>query len=81
MDEQPSDLLFIQRCVREGRLFWTYHANIRLRQRAVDRHMVTESVASYEILEQYPESQASRYLPVAWFMPDMRRTSSTYCSH
>ncbi len=63
MDEQPSDLLFIQRCVREGKLFWTYHANIRLQQRAVSRHMVTESVATYEILEHYPESQASRYLP------------------
>ncbi len=63
MDEQPSDLLFIQRYVREGKLFRTYHANIRLQQRAVSRHMVTENVATYEILEHYPESQASRYLP------------------
>ncbi|MBA3493338.1 MAG: DUF4258 domain-containing protein [Gammaproteobacteria bacterium] len=58
-----SDLAFIQRCVREGRLLWTYHVNMRLRQRRVARPMVTESMDSYQIIEQYPQSQASRYLP------------------
>jgi hypothetical protein len=58
-----SDLAFIQRCVREGRLLWTYHVNMRLRQRGVTRLTVTESVDSYEIIEHYPQSQTSRYLP------------------
>ena len=58
-----SDLTFIQRCLREGRLLWTYHVNMRLRQRRVARSMVTESVDSYQIIEQYPQSQTSRYLP------------------
>jgi len=57
------DLAFIQRCVHEGRLLWTYHVNMRLRQRRVARSMVTESVGSYQIIEQYPQSQTSRYLP------------------
>jgi len=58
-----SDLALIQRCVREGRLLWTYHVNMRLRQRRVTCSLVTESVDSYQIIEQYPRSQTSRYLP------------------
>lgn len=61
MDE--SDLAYIRHCVCEGRLLWTYHVNMRLRQRKVTRRMVMESVASYHIIEHYPHSQASRYLP------------------
>lgn len=57
------DLAFIRRCVREGRLLWTYHVNMRLRQRSVSRATVTESIDSYEIIEEYPRNPASRYLP------------------
>lgn len=58
-----SDLAFIQRCVREGRLLWSYHVNMRLRQRRISRSLVTESVDSYQIVEQYPQGRTSRYLP------------------
>jgi len=61
-DAEPS-LAFIQGCVREGRLFWTYHVNMRLRQRSVSRETVTGSADSYEIIEEYPRNPASRYLP------------------
>lgn len=63
MDAHESDLAFIQRCVRGERLLWTYHVNMRLRQRGVARCMVTESVDSYQIIEHYPQRQVSRYLP------------------
>lgn len=63
MKEHEPDLGFIQRCVREGRLLWTYHVNMRLRQRGIARRMVTESTDSYRIVEYYAQSQASRYLP------------------
>ena len=36
-DDGEPDLAFVQRCVREGRLLWTYHVNMRLRTRAVSR--------------------------------------------
>jgi hypothetical protein len=39
-------LSFIQRCVRERRLLWTYHVNMRLIERGVSRAMVVESVES-----------------------------------
>lgn len=58
-----SDLAFIQRCVREGRLLWSHHVNMRLRQRRVSRSLVMESVDSYQIIEQYPKGRTSRYLP------------------
>lgn len=58
-----SDLAFIQRCVRECRLLWSHHVNMRLRQRRVSRSLVTESVDNYQIIEQYPQGRTSRYLP------------------
>ena len=51
---------FIQRCVRERRLVWTYHVNIRLRGRFIPRAEILAAVDSYEIVEAYPED---KYLP------------------
>ena len=57
----PADpLLFIQECVRDRRVFWTYHANIHLKGRFVRREAVFSAVESYEIIEAYPED---KYLP------------------
>ncbi|MCL6476478.1 MAG: hypothetical protein K6U75_15675 [Firmicutes bacterium] len=44
MERASDDLKFIQDCVRHGRVFWTYHVNMRLRQREIDRLMVRDSV-------------------------------------
>jgi len=51
---------FIQKCVREGKVFWTYHVNMRLKHRFIRRRAILESHASYEILEEY---QKDKYLP------------------
>ena len=51
---------FIQSCIREGRIIWTYHANVRLLKRSISRQDIIGAVESYEILEDYPQD---KYLP------------------
>jgi len=63
VETQDADLSFIQRCVRAGRLLWTYHVNMRLVERGVSRSMVVESVDLYSIIEHYPRNLTSHYLP------------------
>ncbi|WP_425246743.1 DUF4258 domain-containing protein [Desulfovermiculus halophilus] len=41
-------------------MFWTYHVNMRLRQRSIRRSWILESVESYILIESYPED---KYLP------------------
>jgi hypothetical protein len=53
-------LAFIQRCVRERKLFWTYHVNMRLERRHISRDDILHAVDSYEIVEAYPDD---KYLP------------------
>jgi hypothetical protein len=55
-----NPLRFIQRCVRERKVLWTYHANIRLKGRFISRQAILESNVSYEIIEAYPRD---KYLP------------------
>ena len=57
----PTDaLLLIQRCVRERKVFWTYHVNMRLAGRHISRDELFGATESYEIIESYPED---KYLP------------------
>jgi hypothetical protein len=51
---------FIQKCVSKGKVFWTYHVNMRLKHRFISRRVILESHANYEILEKYQED---KYLP------------------
>lgn len=63
LDERinPTDpLTFIVRCVCERRLLWTYHVNMRMKDRFISREMILESARHYEILESYPDD---KYLP------------------
>lgn len=57
----PNDpLAFIQRCVRDRRVFWTYHVQMRLKGRTLSREVLVRAVDTYEILESYPDD---KYLP------------------
>ena len=57
----PDDpLTFIQQCVRNRRILWTYHVNMRLHGRYLSRNDILEAVNGYEIIEAYPED---KYLP------------------
>lgn len=57
----PTDALaFIRRCVRERKVYWTYHVNMRLAGRFISRDELLGSTESYEVIESYPED---KYLP------------------
>ena len=57
----PEDVLgFIQQCVRERRVYWTYHVNMRLAGRHISRDEIFGAVDTYEIIESYPDD---KYLP------------------
>ena len=57
----PADpLRFIQECVRDRRVLWTYHVNMRLKGRFIPREAVLHAVESYEIIEAYP---GDKYVP------------------
>ena len=61
MSELAGDPLeFIRKCVRERKLFWTYHVNMRLERRHITRDEILSTVDSYVIIESYPDD---KYLP------------------
>ncbi len=53
---EPSPLVdvlsFIQRCVRERKILWTYHANMRLIRRFIPRNTLIVAVETFEIIEE-----------------------------
>jgi len=53
-------LAFIQERVRRRQLFWTYHVNMRLKQRFISRAAIIGAVDRYEVIEEYPQD---KYLP------------------
>jgi Domain of unknown function (DUF4258) len=57
----PVDPLdFICQCLNEGHVLWTYHVNMRMKNRFISRQMIYESVENFEIIESYPED---KYFP------------------
>lgn len=53
-------LLFIQDCVRSTSIYWTYHFNIRLRERSIPRSWILSSVDDYDLIESYLDD---KYMP------------------
>lgn len=58
--DNTEALEFIKLCVRQRRILWTYHSNMRMRNRFIPRSYIISSVNRYEIIEEYPED---KYLP------------------
>lgn len=57
----PADpIAFIQDRVRQRKILWTYHVNLRLAGRFITREAILAAVESYELVEAYPED---KYLP------------------
>ena len=56
--DNPLD--FIRSCVKKQKIYWTYHVNIRLKQRYISRNAILNAVDGYEIIEKYPDD---KYLP------------------
>lgn len=55
-----NPLVFIQRCVTERRILWTHHVNMRMQTRSVSRELILSAVATFEVIESYPDD---KYLP------------------
>ena len=53
-------LNFIKSCIKRRRILWTYHVNMRLKERFISRQAVLASLDSYEIIGEYPKD---KYLP------------------
>lgn len=57
----PADpIAFIQECVRQRRILWTYHVNMRLRDRYISRTSILHAVDTFELVESNP---GDKYLP------------------
>ena len=46
--------------MHQRKVFWTYHVNMRLKERLLSREQIMNSVDSFEIIEGYP---LDKYLP------------------
>jgi hypothetical protein len=55
---KPLD--FIKSCINNGRIYWTYHVNMRLHERYIPRQSIILSVDTYEVIEEYKDD---KYLP------------------
>ena len=57
----PDDpLRFIQKCVDQRDVKWTYHVNMRMKDRFIPRQFIIDSTRNYEIIEEYP---TDKYFP------------------
>lgn len=56
LPEEP--IAFIQDRVRQRRILWTYHVNLRLAGRFITREAILAAVESYELVEAYPEDKS-----------------------
>jgi len=57
---EGDTLEFIKSCVRQRRILWTYHVNMRLKERFITRDAILHAIDTYEIIEHYPDD---KYLP------------------
>ncbi|MBI5605958.1 MAG: DUF4258 domain-containing protein [Deltaproteobacteria bacterium] len=64
----PIDpLSYIQRCIKERKIFWTYHVTMRLKERFINRNEILDSVSQFEIIEEYPDDKYfPSYLVYSW---------------
>jgi len=58
--QRYDPLEFIRNCIRDGAVFWTYHVNMRLRMRSLNRLEIVQAVDTFEIIERYPDD---KYMP------------------
>jgi hypothetical protein len=57
----PDDPVeFVRSRLEAGKVYWTYHVNMRLVARAIDRNEVLRAATSLRLVEAYPED---KYFP------------------
>jgi hypothetical protein len=66
---EDDALTFIKNSIRHGRIFWTYHVNMRLIGRFIAREDILRAVDTFQIIEEYP---GDKYLPscLVWARTD-----------
>lgn len=55
-----NPLKYIQECVKDQKIVWTYHVNMRMKGRFIPRKFILDSVENYQIIEEYPKD---KYFP------------------
>lgn len=58
LPENP--LAFIRQCIKQRKVWWTYHINMRLKQRCISRQEIISSTTNYEIIDEY---SGDKYFP------------------
>ena len=51
---------FIRSCIKRRKILWSYHVNMRLKERFITREDIFSSADTFEIIEEYPKD---KYLP------------------
>mgnify|MGYP001564256802 CR=1 FL=1 len=60
---------FIEKCLAEGKVLWSYHVNMRFRERPITREMVLQAASRLELVEAYPED---KYFPSYLLLAEAR---------
>jgi hypothetical protein len=58
--EPHTPIEFIRRCVAAGRIYWSYHVNMRMRDRSIGRDEILAAAPTFQVIEAYPHD---KYLP------------------
>lgn len=68
-EQIPSGpLAFIKRCCVERKILWTYHVNMRMREKHISRAEILSAIESFEVIEEYPDD---KYLPSYLVLADL----------
>lgn len=55
-----NDILkFILSCIKRRKILWSYHVNMRLKERFITREAILSSVDTFKIIEEYPKDKYS----------------------
>jgi len=59
--QTPGDIPdFIKSCISSGKIRWTYHVTMRLRERRLNARVLRQAVSKIEMIERYTHD---KYLP------------------
>ena len=53
-------LEFVRSCIKDRKILWRYHVNMRMKERFISREDILSSVNTFEIIEKYPKD---KYIP------------------
>jgi len=73
----PGDPLeFIKTRVKERKIKWTYHVNMRMKDRFISREFIINSADSFQVIEEYP---TINIFQVILFIPNIKPGPFIFC--